>query len=484
MKNDAYIENAAREGKLLMAAALSAEAVPDAAGRPLHCAAVLPQDSPKRRALLARLAREPAAFFLRAHARLERALGCGEPLVIVTDWTDPSEVVGLRLQDERGQTDAPDLCFLALETNWEDLDASGIEEIFGHELSHLWLHRMGYRPERSPSNRFHTSTAITDPYLAFFEGFAESLEILSAERMGPPEEAAPLYDDGYDAGAWLCARDTALRLHAVRNNRFLYRTADLRPEDFPSYSALHMAHSASSAFLPERLKNGLQAVSSEGLIASFFFRLFSCRACLEAPLPAEVFARFCAMGEDLSPQEALLLKVLFAMMQLDFSRPTLFVDFAGAYLSCFPAEREAALAVFCRVTNFVTVDAGAPALFGELYRVGIQGDPEAFRRACLRVRAQKAEWTESLLRGDLPLGGAVAPSLWIEADKEVLSVPWDPESAVRLRVDVNAATEVDLFALEGLTLPQCREIVKIREERGGFPDLAAFWACVDRVRRA
>ena len=84
-----------------------------------------------------------------------------------------------------------------------------------------------------------------------------------------------------------------------------------------------MAHSASSAFLPERLKNGLQAVSSEGLIASFFFRLFSCRACLEAPLPAEVFARFCAMGEDLSPQEALLLKVLFAMMQLDFSRPTL-----------------------------------------------------------------------------------------------------------------------------------------------------------------
>ena len=100
------------------------------------------------------------------------------------------------------------------------------------------------------------------------------------------------------------------------------------------------------------------------------------------------------------------------------------------------------------------------------------------------MRAQKAEWTESLLRGDLPLGGAVAPSLWIEADKEVLAVPWDPESAVRLRVDVNAATEVDLFALKGLTLPQCREIVKIREERGGFPDLAAFWACVDRVRRA
>lgn len=79
MKTDAYIENAAREGKLLLAAALSTEAVPDAAGRPLHCAAVLPQDSPKRRALLARLAREPAAFFLRAHARLEPRAGLRGP---------------------------------------------------------------------------------------------------------------------------------------------------------------------------------------------------------------------------------------------------------------------------------------------------------------------------------------------------------------------------------------------------------------------
>lgn len=41
-----------------------------------------------------------------------------------------------------------------------------------------------YQPAWSQSNRFHTSTAITDPFLAFLEGFAEHLEIVSSELDG------------------------------------------------------------------------------------------------------------------------------------------------------------------------------------------------------------------------------------------------------------------------------------------------------------
>ena len=41
-----------------------------------------------------------------------------------------------------------------------------------------------YQPVRPQSNRFHTSTAITDPFLAFLEGFAEHLEIVSWELDG------------------------------------------------------------------------------------------------------------------------------------------------------------------------------------------------------------------------------------------------------------------------------------------------------------
>ena len=41
-----------------------------------------------------------------------------------------------------------------------------------------------YQPALSQSNRFQTSTAITDPFLAFLEGFAEHLEIVSWELDG------------------------------------------------------------------------------------------------------------------------------------------------------------------------------------------------------------------------------------------------------------------------------------------------------------
>lgn len=41
-----------------------------------------------------------------------------EPLVIVTDWSDPSEVIGLQLESVEGVADDPDLCFLGFYTDW------------------------------------------------------------------------------------------------------------------------------------------------------------------------------------------------------------------------------------------------------------------------------------------------------------------------------------------------------------------------------
>lgn len=44
--------------------------------------------------------------------------------------------------------------------------------------------KKAYQPAWPQSNRFQTSTAITDPFLAFLEGFAEHLEIVSWELDG------------------------------------------------------------------------------------------------------------------------------------------------------------------------------------------------------------------------------------------------------------------------------------------------------------
>lgn len=460
----------------ILAEALSLTPVQDGAGRPLHLARQLPEQSPKAVAMRTLLAHEPISFFLRVHDAFCALIHSDEPLVIVTDWSDPCEVVGLRLETPDGTQDLPQLCFLALETNWDDLSASGIEHIFGHELSHLWLHRMGYDAARSRSNRFHTVTAITDSYLAFAEGFAEHLEILSAERMGTLNVDA-LYDRGYDVGAWLCLRDEALRIHGVRENRFLYLPA-LPEEDEDDYAALHAAHNTSSSVMPERLKNGAQAIASEGLIASFFYRVLRCDALLNAPLPDALRS---ALPDTACAQEALLLKELCALSRVRMDSAHLLTDFVAAYGACFPQEREAMLRVFAEVTELVTVSRDAPAVFGSLYRIGRQGDVTAFKEALSQANAFKEQVMDGLLSGALPLDGAVSPALWMEGDKAIRPMPWDTEHLEPLRFGVNTATAVDFFSMYGLTLAQCRALEALREQQGGFATTDAFIRAIHAV---
>lgn len=464
---------------IVYAEALSTEASYTSDGKPLYCARVLPNDSEKYIAIQKIMECEAISFSLALHQMLDHALGCEAPLVIVTDWTDPREAVGLRLENGQEVQEYPELCFLALETNWEDLRRSEIEEIFAHELSHLWLHRMGYQPALSQSNRFHTSTAITDPFLAFLEGFAEHLEIVSQELLGTRKEG--FFDNGYDLGAWLCSRDSVLRVHGVKNNRFLYLTAVPEAEDFASYQQLHMAHITSSAFLPEHLKNGLQAVSSEGLIASFFYQMYRSADLKHSPAPAQVYHRFGCDADRLSPAANLYVKILWAMIQLDWRRETLFTDFVQNYLEAFEADRDILMDIFARVTNFVTVDPAAQQMFGEIYRVGRQGDMEKIVRLCKQAASQKEIWLAELQSGKRRLDDAIYKSIWIEADKPVRPVPWDSEHSTRLKINVNAATDVDFFALDGLTFPQCQELVRIREQYGGFSGLDEFRQTVAQI---
>lgn len=121
------------------------------------------------------------------------------------------------------------------------------------------------------------------------------------------------------------------------------------------------------------------------------------------------------------------------------------------------------------MTNFVTVDPAAQQMFGEIYRVGRQGDMEKIVRLCKQAASQKEIWLTELQSGARRLDDAIYKSIWIEADKPVRPVPWDSEHSTRLKINVNAATDVDFFALDGLTFPQCQELVRIREQYGGFP---------------
>ena len=84
---------------IVYAEALSTEASYTSDGKPLYCARVLPNDSEKYIAIQKIMECEAISFSLALHQMLDHALGCEAPLVIVTDWTDPREAVGLRLEN-------------------------------------------------------------------------------------------------------------------------------------------------------------------------------------------------------------------------------------------------------------------------------------------------------------------------------------------------------------------------------------------------
>ena len=107
-------------------------------------------------------------------------------------------------------------------------------------------------------------------------------------------------------------------------------------------------------------------MSSEGLIASFFYRMCCSASLKENPAPGEVYSRFGCTGAELLPATNLYLKILWAMMKIDWSRTTLFTDFVQIYLDSFEEDRAEVLKIFGEVTNFVTVDPAAQQMFGAI----------------------------------------------------------------------------------------------------------------------
>jgi len=206
---------------IVFAEAVGTELVEDINGNKLCHARILSTDSNKYKVINQLFKDTTISYFLRIGDCLNYFLKNEMPLVFVTDWTDPTEMVGLRLESEGEVMDYPNLCFLAFNTDWDNIKRSGIEEIFAHEFSHLWLSLFGYDFKLSKSNKFHTCTAITDAFMAFSEGFAEHFEIVTKDLGDNLNWKNTFWDYGYDVNAWLCLRDEQLRYHAVINNRFI-----------------------------------------------------------------------------------------------------------------------------------------------------------------------------------------------------------------------------------------------------------------------
>jgi len=324
--------------KVVFAEAVSTELVEDINGNKLCYARVLSPNSNKYKIINHLFESTTISYFLRIGDCLNYFIKNETPLIFVTDWTDPTEMAGLRLESEGKVIDYPNLCFLAFNTHWDDIKSSGIEEIFAHEFSHLWLSLLGYDFGLSQSNKFHTCTAITDPFMAFSEGFAEHFEIVTKDLGDNLDWKSIFWDYGYDVNAWLCLRDEQLRYYGVVNNRFIYHTAFPYSQDYDTYNHLHLDHITSSAFTPEKLKNGNQMMASEGVISSVFYQMYKHELFKNTFLDDIFYLQFGVDKNDLNPLMNLYIKILFAISKISLKKSTLMVDFIQSYGNEFSNE--------------------------------------------------------------------------------------------------------------------------------------------------
>lgn len=481
----------------------------DSKGDEVYLVKPIPESSKKYHVLNEILRQSPCKEFITLGERLKYFISktkyptlftetASEDLYIMTDFSDPRPLIGLCFVEDEEQVESvlkdhssedevenykkinakENLLFIALATDWEYLNDGSLAGIFGHEYSHLWFLLLNFPSDRQTSNKFHCSTGITDPYTAFNEGFAEHLEIVSLD-LAPELKESELHQDFWDNGmninAWLSYRDKQLRYHAVKNNRYVYRTATPDLDEYPSYIDLHMAHITSSAFLPEKVKNGSQILASEGAMASVFYQIYNHPTFQNRYLPEEFYQQFGVSKEVVNPVENLYLKIFYALAQPNPTDRFPMIHFVESYGECFPEEKEELFTLFLEMTHYTTVSHEAAALFGENYRRGRRGLIEPYKDILQLVIDFKKEVTQQVINGERPLDGALYPPLWVKnPDCVITPVPWVLDYHVEYELDLNTATVIDYLSFEGIDLEMGKKIVQDRTERKGFANFEEF----------
>lgn len=472
---------------IIFAEAVTLDLVKNEAGQELCHAKVLGSESNKYKLLEEAFKHPSISTFTRLGAYLNTYLDNKRPLIIVTDWSDPTEMVGLRLEADGKTTDYPDLGFLAFPSYWDEEQPLNIHDIFSHELSHLWLHLMGFDFNSSKSNKFHTCTSITDPYMAFSEGFAEHLESYTIELLNEEELPASLksafWDDGFDVNSFTSYRDKQLRYHGVHNNRFIYHTAYPYFDNYQTYADLHVAHILSSAFTPEKVKSGSQIMASEGALATIFHQIRQHSLFKNTYQDTEFYGLFGLTSTGISPEDNLYIKIFYALSKVDLGKTTLMTDFIQSYGHCFPDEKEALYQLFLDVTHYTTVYPQAADDFGKQYELGRCGKIELFKEHLIGLRDTKKKLLTEVLEGVRSLDHALWPSLWFQSNAKIPPAPWMRDQLVPYYFDVNTGTEVDFMSIEGLQLSQCEQLVKIRSTQDGFKDLDDFHLVLKRISK-
>ncbi|MDI9240269.1 helix-hairpin-helix domain-containing protein [Lysobacter sp. LF1] len=361
--------------------------------------------------------------------------------------------------EENGSRRFVDELFVDLVVDEDTVADGGFEEIFAHEMGHVFLRRLIPGLPSGYSRTPHSSMSVTDYPTAFDEGFATHFQSLVRRYSHNPA----LEDLTLGLGGkpflpyWLSNLDRAGRIEGVRRNLFIQ--LPLVP---PGNDAEALARANESTALDmARLKNGQQMLSSEGVIATLFHRWL---------VPGDgdrdsVVARYSTLFRTLATSGA---------WTLEPGTPV-FLELVDRHCVAVPADCARSRTLVLDTTYGATADPSLARATEAVAERGRIGDMAGYVSGLKQVRAQMAQLQADVARQPSMLRAALGPDLWLLGHSAARLPGMTSQD---IAVNLNTAQAEALQTLPGIDAATATRALRSRRDAGVFRDLADF------VRRA
>ncbi|AND67848.1 hypothetical protein ATSB10_03940 [Dyella thiooxydans] len=322
--------------------------------------------------------------------------------------------------------------FIDITLDRASLEDGLFEEVLAHEYGHVLLRRLLGPVPPTPSRQPHSVFTVTDPVTAFDEGFGIQMQPLAARMTVTPGFRARVEGRSAASAAdlWLSRRETWVRETAVPHNDFVFAPAP--PGENGDAYARWLAAETSLPADPCHLKSGDQMMASEGVAATFLYRLLDVGADSKA----------------VAHRYAQLVQVLAHVGKWPAQAPL--VALVRAWGEVYPGEKDDVTRLFLDVTYGATASMALHDQAEQLSCIGARGALTGFVPALKAYRRALAKLDARVAAGQTALDAALGPSLWLaDPDVRIAEQPWSVERKLPLVVDLNTADEPALRLLLG-----------------------------------
>lgn len=299
----------------------------------------------------------------------------------------------------------------------------------GHAIQFDMYGKLFQKIQRTSSNG-HDAPIITDVGLAYVEGWAEAFEAV----YGPSNPKLKEKDrKKYNISEFLYSRQDP-----IRRDSYVW--------------------ASNSGKKTGVLKNGLQLMSTEGVIAGHIYDILTSRA-ISAPFEK--------------------------CIQTMLTSPMNFMEFVKNYVQLFPEDKKVINRIMLENSHYVTMDKDASKAYFDYYQSRLNFLQKKLEKAEFdKIKTQYKAYTEGLfakaMKGD-DIFANVGPQMWFAGKINLTALKKEASDAKKLlakafgkkdqfyefRLDLNTAS-AEMFRMIGFAEADAAKLVTARDQEGFF----------------